>query len=132
MKKLLFLLPLLLLGNTIIVNGQTRPNQLGLVDFVNAYTHERSYDEDFTPILKLTFKNVSAKTITTIEIKANYQGYDPANYFAPICTRTVHTNIDPYQTKELSIRLDKDPNGNNPKSFWLTKVRFSDGSVIDK
>ena len=112
---------------------QTRTSdKLTLSDFVNASTKEILYDEDFTPIVKLNFKNISQKTITTIEITATYEGYDDFNYGQPICTRTISTNIAPNEVKTLTVRLDKDKYNNKPKTVGLARIRFSDGSIIDK
>lgn len=129
MKRLLFLI--------VGLCAYTGANAQSLQEFANSWTYEKiSYDEYFTPILTLHFKNVSNKTITTIELAVTYNGYDynPNNFTNPdpICRRTIQTNIAPGSTKTLTSTLDKDPYGNKPKGLHLVKLRYSDGSICDK
>ena len=130
MKKLFLLIVLALTCS--IVYGQVVSKQLKIDDFINASSAKITYDEDFTPILNMEFKNISQKTITTIEVSANYKGYDKADYFAPICTKMIKTNIAPNQKQSLTVKLDKHSSGNAIKDVWINKIRFSDGTIIDK
>ena len=127
MKKIVIIIFLL---NAICISGQDRvPN---LSDFNKACSFKVAYDEDFTPILTVEFRNVSQKTITTIEINANYHGYNPGTWWAPICIRTLTVNISPNEMRTLTYRLDRDEYNNRPKSAWISRIRFSDGSIINE
>lgn len=124
MKKilLLMLVPLMALTS---VSAQT------LTDFNKNHTYKVTYDDYFNPTLHLTLTNVSLITITSIEICVDYSDnpYDWRNEPERICRQVT---ISPYQTTTVSIRVPKEKHSSKPKKFWISNVRFSDGTICDK
>lgn len=123
MKKLLLLL--LIQSFALTLSAQT------LSDFNQNRTHKVTYDEYFNPTLHITLTNVSNKTITSIEVSVSYTDnqYDWTQVPEQIITQVT---IPPHQTKTFSMRVPKEKYYSKPKSFWISKIRFSDGTICDK
>ena len=128
MKKTIILLAFIIASCNVM--GQR------LSDFTNAWQKDKiAYDENFTPILTLRFKNIANKIITTIEILVEYENDIAESDFStrrPIISRTLHASIAPNQIQAFTVILDKDPLNRRPKRLYLNRVRYSDGSICDR
>ncbi len=124
MKKC-FISFVIILFNVTIAVGQT------LTDYNRNYTHKVEYDNNFNPILIITLKNISTKTITSVEIIVYYDG-DSYDWTKPIKQYVSVTNIQSKQNGILSYRVEKEINNRKPKEFSITRIRYSDGSICDK
>lgn len=86
-----------------------------------------TYDQNWCPTAQFTLKNISNKTITNVEIEIYYKGYKQNDIFQPTTTCNTSTTIYPGDYGILSFRFDC---GNKqPKSFVITRIRYSDGSI---
>lgn len=99
-------------------------------DMNKSHTHTVTYDEDFNPTLNLTVKNVFSKVITTLEVVVDYN--DPYTWAIAPESRTVQAKLRPEEKTTIHIRVPKEKNRKKPRTFYISKVRFEDGSVCDK
>jgi len=102
-----------------------------LSEFNQSHTHKVTYDDNFNPTLHLTLKNVSSKTITSVEVSVDYKT-DSYDWTKEPERRIVHITIKPWQLGTLNISVPKEKYYNKPQSFWISKIRFSDGTICDK
>ena len=93
------------------------------------------YDEDFNPIGHISLKNISSKTITTIEVSVYYGRINAPSYvslkdrIADVKRVIAHVVIRPNDTGTFSINVPKSNELYKPEGFMITKVRYSDGTV---
>ena len=111
-----------LLFTSLLIKAQS------LDDFSATISHTVTYDESFQPTLNLTLKNVSDKVITTIEIVINYKTID-TEWDAPYVRKTVQVRIDPGKESTAHIRTSAEIRGHKPSGFYLSRIRFEDGSI---
>ena len=102
-----------------------------LTDFNQNRTHKVTYDDYFNPTLHLTLTNVSNKTITSVEVSVNYTDntYDWTKEPERIIKQVT---ISPRQKTTFQIKVPKEKYYSKPKSFWISKVRFSDGTICEE
>jgi hypothetical protein len=102
-----------------------------LTDFNQNRTHKVTYDDYFNPTLHLTLTNVSNKTITSVEVSVNYTDntYDWTKEPERIIKQVT---ISPRQKTTFQIKVPKEKYYSKPKSFWISKVRFSDATICDE
>ena len=98
-----------------------------LADFNKNHTHTITYDENFITILNLTVKNVSSKEITTIELTTTYDA-DPYDWTTGPDQKIIQIHIYPGERGTVSSKVPP-KNNKKPKQFWISKVRFSDGTI---
>lgn len=98
-----------------------------LADINKNHTHTITYDENFIPIINLTVKNVFSKEITTIEVTTTYDA-DPYDWTTGPSQTIVQLRIFPGERGTVSIKVPP-KNNKKLKSFWISKVRFSDGTI---
>lgn len=126
-KTKIILTGLLVIVLSVCASGQT------LADFNKAHSHTITYDEDFNPTLHLTIKNVSNKTITTVEISVDYvtdaQRLDITKHPE---VRLAKTNIPPMNSATVHINVPREKYYTKPQHFWISNIRFSDGTICDK
>lgn len=122
MKK--FILSSLLILFSVVLNAQT------LAEFNKARTHRVVYDDNFNPTLILDVNNISKKIITSIEVTVEFGEYDPYNWSSTAVKKYISsTSISPGYFKEVSFKVHKDINGRKPASFYISGVRFADGTI---
>lgn len=94
-----------------------------LTDFNSALTWKEVYDNSFNKSYDVAIKNVSKKTITSVELTmhSNHWKY-------PKEKRVFKLEISPLRKEVISIGFYVA----EPTRFEITKIRFSDGSIIDK
>lgn len=94
-------------------------------------TAKITYDEYFNPSVELTLKNISSKTITTLEVTVFYSNqsnpYDTFGSYQE--SRIVQLTIQPRATGTVKFSIPKGKNNSKPSGYLVTKVRYSDGSV---
>lgn len=90
-----------------------------------------TYDENFTPYVNLSLKNISSKAITTLEVTIYYS--DPSNSYDIFSTskesKIVQVSIPPSSTGSVQFKISKGKNNSKPSGYLITKVRYSDGTV---
>ncbi len=90
-----------------------------------------TYDENFNPTVSLSLKNISAKTITTIEVVVYYS--DPSNRYDIFKsyqeTKIVQLTIKPGMTGNTTFKIPKGRDSTRPSGYLITKVRYQDGSI---
>lgn len=89
-----------------------------------------TYDSNWTPIAKFSIKNISNKTIANVEIIIYYAGYDKNDLFQPTSKCYANVNISPNNRGTLTFYINS--GDKKPKSFAITRIRYSDGTVCDK
>ncbi len=89
-----------------------------------------TYDSNWNPIGKFSIKNISNKTITNIEIIVYYTGYDNYDIFQPTSKCYANMNISPNCRGTLTFNINS--GDKKPKSFAITRIRYSDGTVCDR
>ena len=113
----------LLFFGLIVISAQSQT----LENFNKNLTHTITYDENFITILNLSVKNVSSKEITTIELTTTYDA-DPYDWMTGPDLKVIQIHIMPGEKGTVSIKVPP-KNSKKPKSFWISKVRFSDGTI---
>lgn len=103
-----------------------------LVQFNKAYTHRVVYDDDFYPTLVLKLNNISFKVITSVEVTVEFGHYELST--VPYASRKYIRKITIYpgQSMEFSYDIDKDVNERKPAKFYISGIRYSDGTVCVK
>ena len=92
-----------------------------------------TYDESFEPTLHLTFKNVSNKVITTVEVMIHYKkGLDPYEWRYPTRSSIIQIRIMPNEYGTINVSMPKEVGGKEPGSFSIEKIRYEDGSICNK
>lgn len=102
-----------------------------LKDFNDKCTYKITYDDCFNPTLHLTIKNVSAKTISSVEVTIYYSD-NTQDIFAPEEKKIVRVQILPYQTLTVNMCYNREQGYCKASKFWISGVRFSDGSIVDR
>ena len=100
-------------------------------DLNDALSHRITYDEAFNPTLNLTVKNVFSRVITTIEVVVLYEG-DPYDWMNAPEIRTAQIRLLPGGKGTAHIQVPAEKDLRKPKSFYISKVRFEDGTICDK
>lgn len=102
-----------------------------LMDFKQNLTHKVTYDDYFNPTLHLTLTNVSNKTITSVEVSVDYTDntYDWTKEPERIIKQVT---ISPRQKSTFQMKVPKEKYNSKPKTFWISRIRFSDGTICDK
>ena len=104
-----------------------------LEDFTKTQTHKVTYDESFIPTLILSFKNVSDKVITSVEIAVSYdKGLDRWDWRYPTRSYVVQSRIKPGETNTIKLTVPKEIEGRKPGHFSINRIRFEDGSICDR
>ncbi len=124
MKKIVIVSLLILICSGL--NAQT------LLDFNKARTHRIIYDDDFYPTLVLKLNNISSKVITSVEVTVEFGHYELST--VPYASRKYIRKVIVYpgQSMEFSYDVDKDVNGRKPAGFYISGIRYSDGTVCVK
>lgn len=106
---------------------------LTLNDYAKTQSHKVTYDESFTPTLHLTFKNLSDKVITSIEVVISYnEGLDPYEWRYPERSYVVRSRIRPGEYGTVVVTTPGAIDGRKPGSFYISRLRFEDGSICDR
>lgn len=104
-----------------------------LEDFTKTQSSKVTYDELFEPTLHLTFKNVSNKVITTVEVIIYYdKGLDPYEWRYPTRSKTIQIRIGPNEYGTVKVSTPKEVEGRKPGHYLINKIRFEDGSICDR
>jgi hypothetical protein len=101
-----------------------------LEDFNKAHRHTITYDENFTSILNLTVKNVAHKEISTIEITITFDR-DPLDWTTGPEQKVIQLRLAPGKSDTIHLKVPY-KNMKKPNGFWISRVRYSDGSICDK
>lgn len=102
-------------------------------DYVKTQSFKVTYDESFEPTLHLSFKNVSNKVITTVEVKIYYnKGLDKYEWRYPTRSSIIQTKIKPNEYGTINVSMPKEVDGKKPGSFSIEKLRYEDGSICDR
>ena len=101
-----------------------------LADINKNHTHTITYDDNFIPILNLTVKNVFSKEITAIELTTTYD-VDSHNWITGPSQTIIQVRIFPGEKGTVSIKVPP-KNHREFKFFWISKVRFSDGTICNE
>ena len=107
------------------INAQT------LKDFAKTGSYSVTYDEAFQPTLHLSFKNVSNKIITTIEVFIDYSR-DAYEWNAPTDKKIVQVRVNPGEQATVHLNILAEKNGRKPSGYGISKVRYVDGSICDR
>lgn len=102
-----------------------------LGDFNKNYTYKITYDDYFNPTLRMTIKNISSKTITSVEVTIFYSE-NLNDMFAPERNKITPVVILPHQSATIDISYDEKIGYSKACKFWISKVRFSDGTIVDR
>lgn len=125
---------------TVVINfadGEVRYDidrpPLRLEDFAKTQSSKVTYDESFTPTLHLTFKNVSDKVITSVEVCVLFnKGLDAWDYRYPTRSYVIQRRINPGQYGTILVTSPQKIDGREPGQFYINKIRFDDGSICDR
>ena len=125
LRRLLACLVVFMLGGTLYAQRISDYN----TDDVR--TAKITYDENFNPSVELTLKNISSKTITTLEVTVFYSNKsNPYDTFSSSQeSRIVQVTIQPRASGTVKFSIPKGRNNSNPSGYLVTRVRYSDGSV---
>lgn len=117
---------LFLIGAIICIYSQAQP----MSEFVKNTSYKITYDDFFTPTLHMTVKNISSKTITSIEIIIFYTT-NPREWSAPTHSEIVRVYIAAGESKVVSLEIPDKIRSRTPGIAGLTRIRFSDGSICE-
>lgn len=134
MKKLVVLLILLTGGSVCNIWGQTSNDWSAWENHMMMDRYRKTqqdisltYDDNWNPIAKFSIQNISDKVIVGVEIRIWYAGYDEADIFQPTTIHRTNTLINPQERKLLIFDLTGV--SGDPKSFTITRIRYSDGTL---
>lgn len=91
-----------------------------------------TYDENFNPTVNLSLRNISSKTITSIEVTVYYSNpdnpYDIHSSYQE--QKIVQIPISPNTTKSTQFRISK-PRNNYIKiiGYMISRIRYQDGTI---
>lgn len=91
-----------------------------------------TYDENFNPTVNLSLRNISSKTITSIEETVYYSNpdnpYDIHSSYQE--QKIVQIPISPNTTKSTQFRISK-PRNNYIKiiGYMISRIRYQDGTI---
>ena len=104
------------------------------IQVLNAQTMtdgEVVYDENFNPIVKICLRNdTQSKTITTVEITIQYGTSNPDDFMRKDYKKyTKSIQITPLKSQWFSITVAKTLNNYSPQHYFVSRVRYSDGTI---
>lgn len=117
---------LFIIGVIMCINVHAQP----LSEFLKNTSYNITYDDFFTPTLHVTVKNISSKTITSIEVIVFYST-NPREWSAPTHSEIVRVYIAPGESRTVSLEIPDKIRSRTPGTAGLTRIRFSDGSICD-
>ena len=91
-----------------------------LHDFNDKLSSRVVYDDDFDKAYEITIKNVSLKTITSVEMKTNCSERH----------KIFKIEIGPQRSGIIRVSMGRN-NQEQGCYFRLTRIRFSDGSIVE-
>ena len=89
------------------------------------------YDENFNPIVKICLDNdTQSKTITTVEVTIQYGTSNSDDFLRKDYKKyTKFIQITPLRSQWFSITVAKTSNNYPPQHFFVSRVRYSDGTI---
>lgn len=101
-----------------------------LSDYARTTSTSKTYNESFEPTWQVSFKNVSNKVITTVQVHFSY-ARDSYEWDAPTYQSTVQIRVNPGEKATFYVKAPEEIRMHKVRWCIISKVRYADGTICD-